>query len=68
MSSVSSAPSVIDPSVMYPLAEAMRVTGWGVHAFRQARRKGLTVLYQSKRAYVMGDELIRHIKEHGKRS
>lgn len=61
-------PTRIEPDVMYPLEEAKRVTGWGVHAFREARRKGLTVFYQSRRGFVMGDELIRHIQEHGQRS
>lgn len=58
-------PQVIEPGCMYSLAEAKARMGWGVHAFRAARRKGLKVLHQGRRGFVMGDELIRHVTENG---
>ena len=52
---------------MYPF-KALRLYGWSRHALRAARRNGLTVRYCGQQGYVEGDELIRHIREHGKTS
>jgi len=61
-------PTVIDPAEMYHLAEAKRRLGWGAHAMRAARRKGLEVKYIGGRAYLFGDDIIAHIRVHGKAS
>ncbi len=60
------APSVIDPAEMYHLTEAKKRLGWGDHAMRIARRKGLEVKYIGGRAFVFGEDIIAHIRAHGK--
>ena len=57
---------VIRPDELYELSECQRRLGWGKAAFRTARRNGLKVRYCSRRAYVMGADLISYIDEHGK--
>ena len=53
----------IEPHVMYPLPEFMRRTGWGRHAVRAAKAKGLTVRYAANRGYVHGKDFIDYLLE-----
>ncbi len=54
------------PGRLYTLERAKELTGLGSSAFREARRNGLGVVYFGRRAFVSGDELIRHILENGR--
>ena len=53
--------AAIEPHVLYPLPEFMRRTGWGRHAVRAAKKKGLTVRYAANRGYVHGDDFIAYV-------
>jgi len=64
MSTAIFSPGTIEPNILYTLEEAKQRTGWGAAAFRTARRRGLRVLYQGRRGFVKGSDLIRHIEEH----
>lgn len=44
----------IDDGKTYPLLTFMKATGWGRHALRQARHKGLRVVKVSGRCFVRG--------------
>jgi hypothetical protein len=44
----------IDNGKTYPLTIFMKATGWGRHALRQARQKGLRVVRVSGRCFVRG--------------
>ena len=59
-------PQMIEPQVLYSLTEAMARTGLGKSAFRQARRSGMPVRYVSRRAYVLGRDLIEFICSNAK--
>ena len=59
-------PQMIEPQVLYSLNEAMARTGLGKSAFRQARRSGMPVRYVSRRAYVLGRDLIEFICSNAK--
>ena len=59
-------PEMIEPQVLYSLNEAMARTGLGKSAFRQARRSGMPVRYVSRRAYVLGRDLIDFICSNAK--
>ena len=53
--------AAIEPHVLYPLPEFMRRTGWGRHAVRAAKAKGLTVRYAANRGYVHGKDFIAYV-------
>ena len=59
-------PQMIEPQVLYSLTEAMARTGLGKSGFRQARRAGMPVRYVSRRAYVLGRDLIDFICSNAK--
>jgi len=59
------ASGVIEPEKLYHIEAAKRETGWGARSLREARRKGLPVLYLGRRAFVLGRDIIEHIQKHG---
>ncbi|MGC3967579.1 MAG: hypothetical protein QM775_09480 [Pirellulales bacterium] len=50
---------------LYTAAEAKRRLGLGDWAWRKLRRLGLSVIYVSGRAYVLGDDLIEFFRARG---
>ena len=44
----------IDDQKTYPMPTFMKTVGWGRHALRQARQKGLRVIKVSGRCFVRG--------------
>jgi hypothetical protein len=46
----------IEDGKTYPLPNFMQVTGWGRHALRHARQKGLRVVKVSGRCFVRGKD------------
>lgn len=56
----------IRPEVLYHSEKAMRILGWGRHAWRVAKQKGMKVRHVGNRCYVRGEEIIKYIEEHGK--
>ena len=57
--------SAIAPDVLYPLPEFMRLTGWGRHAMRAARNRGLRVRYTGNRGFVLGGDFIAYVRDVG---
>ena len=53
--------AAIEPPVLDPLPESMRRTGWGRHAVRAAKAKGLTAREAANRGYVRGEDFIAHV-------
>jgi hypothetical protein len=51
-------PGAIVPDALYRLDEAAARAGWGSHALRAARRRGLKVHRFGKRGFVAGADLI----------
>jgi hypothetical protein len=51
-------PLTIEAGKVYPLSEFVRITRFGRHAMRQARRRGLKVRYTGNRAFISGDDFI----------
>lgn len=56
---------VISVGELYPLDEAARRLGWSRRAMRTARRAGLPVRYFGGRGFLIGDDVIAFIREHG---
>jgi len=54
-------PGAILPDALYRLDEAAARMGWGAHALRAARRRGLKVHRSGKRGYVVGRDLLSHV-------
>ena len=52
----------IQPGTLYPLPAFKRITGFGNHAMRTARRNGLRVRYLSGRAFVHSDDFYAHLE------
>ena len=48
----------VERGKLYLASEARQRLGIGEWGWRQMRRAGLRVIYQGKRAYVMGDDLL----------
>lgn len=46
----------IERGVVYPLGDFQTRVGWGRHAMRAARRRGLRVRYEGGRGFVRGDD------------
>jgi hypothetical protein len=55
-------PGEIHPNVLYRADEVKARMGWTDSAFRAARRRGLTVRRDGKRAYLLGDDVIDYLK------
>jgi hypothetical protein len=58
-------PGAIFPDALYRLDEACLRAGWGGHALRQARRRGLKIHRCGKRGYVAGADLLAFITKGG---
>lgn len=55
----------IEPGVCYPMQDFRRRVGFGDIAWRDARRNGLRVFYVHRRPFVIGDDFIAYLREHG---
>ena len=60
---VAVAPGVIEPGNLYLVDEVRQRLRVGDKAWKQMRRDGLRVTYAGRRAYVLGDELIRFFRD-----
>jgi hypothetical protein len=58
-------PGAILSDALYRLDEAAARLGWGGHALRAARRRGLKVHRCGKRGYVTGAELLSFVTKGG---
>ena len=56
---------VIDPDRLYALQTFKQVLGIGKAAMHQARDRGLEVRYVGSKAFVLGADFIRYVKEVG---
>jgi hypothetical protein len=54
-------PGIIQPDSIYRIDEACTRLGWGDHALRAARRRGLKIHRSGKRNYVLGSDLLAFI-------
>jgi hypothetical protein len=54
----STVPGAILPDAVYRLDELAARAGWGGHALRAARRRGLKIHRHGKRGYVLGRDFI----------
>ena len=50
---------------LYRLDEAAARMGWGAHALRAARRRGLRVHRSGKRGYITGKDLLAFVTQEG---
>ncbi len=55
-------PGEVHPEVLYRADELKGRMGWSDSALRAARRRGLVVRREGKRAYVLGEDVIDYIK------
>ena len=55
-------PSLVEPHVLYHLSEFQSRLGWGKHAMRTARRKGLKVIDMGGRRYVHGRDFFDYLE------
>jgi len=60
-----SVPGAILSDALYRLDEAAARLGWGGHALRAARRRGLRVHRCGKRGYVTGADLLAFVTKGG---
>lgn len=60
-----SIPGAIVSDALYRLDEAAARMGWGAHAMRAARRRGLKIHRCGKRGYVSGAELLAFVTKGG---
>ena len=60
-----SVPGAILFDALYRLDEACARMGWGIHALRAARRRGLKIHRCGKRGYVAGADLLAFITKEG---
>ena len=58
-------PGLILADALYRLDEAAARMGWGGHALRAARRRGLKVHRCGKRGYVSGADLLSFVMDGG---
>jgi len=58
-------PGAILPDALYRLDEAAARMGWGAHALRAARRRGLKVHRCGKRGYIAGRDLLAFVTQEG---
>jgi hypothetical protein len=61
----SATPGAILPDALYRLDEASARMGWGAHALRAARRRGLKVHRCGKRGYIAGRDLLAFVTQEG---
>jgi hypothetical protein len=54
-------PGEVHPDVLYRADELKGRMGWSDAALRAARRRGLVVRREGKRAYVLGEDVIAYI-------
>ena len=54
-------PGTINVDTLYRLDEAAARLGWGDHALRAARRRGLKIHRSGNRNYVLGSDLLAFI-------
>jgi hypothetical protein len=66
MANHSDALAPIRPDELYPGELFEQMTGLGRSAIREARRKGLKVLYVHARLFIRGSDWIAYCDEHGK--
>lgn len=62
---MASTPTIVGeilPATLYTLSRAQEISGLGASSFREARRKGLRVLYIGRTAFVRGSDLIGYIE------
>lgn len=64
--SPTSFPGAIVADALYRLDEAAARLGWGGHAVRSARRRGLKIHRCGKRIYVTGADLLSFVTEGGR--
>jgi hypothetical protein len=55
-------PGEICSGVLYRADELKGRMGWSDSAFRSARRRGLKVRRDGKRAYILGEDVIAYLK------
>ena len=55
-------PGEVHPAALYRIDELQARMGWTDSSFRSARRRGLIVRRDGKRAYVLGEDVIAYIK------
>lgn len=55
-------PGEVHPEVLYRVDELKGRMGWSDSALRAARRRGLVVRREGKRAYILGEDVIAYIK------
>lgn len=60
--------AAIDPTLQYPLELFEQIAGLGRAALREARRKGLRVVYIHGRAFVRGADWLSYCDSAGKAS
>lgn len=58
-------PGAIVSDALYRLDEAAARMGWGAHAMRAARRRGLKIHRCGKRGYVSGADLLAFVTKGG---
>lgn len=61
MAAATASPGVIEPGVLYSLAEFQSRTGLKRFALRTARKNGLQVRYTGGRAFVNGTDWIEYV-------
>jgi hypothetical protein len=55
-------PGEVRSGVLYRADELKERMGWSDSAFRSARRRGLKVCRDGKRAYILGEDVIAYMK------
>lgn len=55
-------PGEVHPGVLYRADEMKSRMGWSDSALRSARRRGLKVRRDGKRAYILGEDVIAYLK------
>jgi len=48
---------------IYAKPQFKEIVGWGEHAFRFARRRGLKVKHTAGRCYILGDDFIEYVED-----
>ena len=59
-------PGEIQSGSAYTLRETKARLGWGTVALRRARERGLPVRRLGRRSYILGSDLIDHIRKEGR--
>jgi len=56
----------IEGHVLYSLSEFQRRTGWGRHALRQAKKRGLRIRYSGRNGFVLGRDFFEFLDRTGR--